>query len=59
MAIEQQKHQCLYMACPSTCWQFANKESFATTDLMPGYRVINLLKNGQITTSVHRLKESN
>ncbi len=57
MAIEQQKNQCLYMACPSTCWQFANKESFATTDLMPGYRVINLLKNGQITTSVHRLKE--
>jgi Icc protein len=57
MAIEQQKDQCLYMACPSTCWQFANKESFATTDLLPGYRVINLLKNGQITTSIHRLAE--
>jgi Icc protein len=56
-AIEQQKNQCLYMACPSTCWQFANKVSFATTDLMPGYRVINLLDNGQITTSIHRLKE--
>lgn len=57
MAIEQQKDQCLYMACPSTCWQFANKQSFATSDLMPGYRVLNLLKNGQITTSIHRLKE--
>lgn len=57
MAIEQQKEQCLFMACPSTCWQFACQESFATTDLMPGYRVINLLENGQITTSIHRLLE--
>ena len=57
MAIEQQKNQCLYMACPSTCWQFANKESFATTDLMPGFRVIHLQGNGQITTSIHRLEE--
>jgi Icc protein len=57
MAIEQRKDQCVYMACPSTCWQFANKETFATTDLMPGYRMINLLGNGQITTSIHRLKE--
>ena len=57
MAIEQQQNQCLYMACPSTCWQFANQESFATSNLMPGYRVINLLKDGQITTSIHRLAE--
>jgi Icc protein len=57
MAIEQHKDQCLYMACPSTCWQFANEETFATTDLMPGYRILNLLDNGQITTSIHRLKE--
>jgi Icc protein len=57
MAIEQYKEQCLYMACPSTCWQFANQESFATSNLMPGYRVINLLKNGQINTSIHRLTE--
>jgi Icc protein len=56
-AIEQQIEQCLYMACPSTCWQFANQESFATTDLKPGYRVINLLENGQISTSIRRLKE--
>jgi Icc protein len=44
------------MACPSTCWQFATMTSFATNDLMPGYRVINLLENGQISTSIHRLK---
>ncbi|MBL4629863.1 MAG: metallophosphoesterase [Paraglaciecola sp.] len=56
-AIEQQKGACLYMACPSTCWQFAHQAFFATNDLMPGYRVINLLKNGQISTSVHRLAE--
>lgn len=55
-AIEQQKGQCLYMACPSTCWQFATESSFTTSDLMPGYRVICLLENGQITTSIHRLK---
>jgi Icc protein len=57
MAIEQQIDQCLYMACPSTCWQFANQETFATNDLMPGYRVINLLKNGQINTFTVRIKE--
>jgi Icc protein len=57
MAIEQYRDQCVYLACPSTCWQFANKEYFATTDLMPGYRVINLQENGQISTSIHRLEE--
>jgi Icc protein len=57
MAIEQQIIHCLYMACPSTCWQFANKKSFAITDLMPGFRVINLQEKGQITTSILRLKE--
>ncbi|WP_293745666.1 metallophosphoesterase [uncultured Paraglaciecola sp.] len=56
-AIDQQVDQCLYMACPATCWQFANQESFATTDIKPGFRVINLLENGQITTSIHRLIE--
>ncbi len=56
MAIEQQKDQCLYMACPSTCWQFATESSFATSDLLPGYRVLKLLDNGQIVTSIHRLK---
>ena len=55
-AIEQQKGQCLYMACPSTCWQFATQDSFATSDLMPGYRAINLLENGIITTSIYRLE---
>lgn len=57
MSIEQQKKHCLYMACPSTCWQFTNNDSFSTSNLMPGYRVINLLEKGQLSTSVHRLKE--
>jgi Icc protein len=57
MPIEKQKAQCLYMACPATCWQFANLESFATNELKPGFRVINLLENGQITTSIQRLTE--
>jgi Icc protein len=55
-AIEQQEDQCLYMACPSTCWQFATESSFATSNLLPGYRVLKLLDNGQIATSIHRLK---
>lgn len=57
MPIEQLQGQCLYMACPSTCWQFANQACFGTTDSMAGYRVINLLENGQIETSVYELKE--
>ena len=57
MPIEQLQGQCLYMACPSTCWQFANQESFATNNLIAGYRVLKLLKSGQIATSIHRLKE--
>lgn len=48
-----------YLACPSTCWQWATTESFAVSELMPGYRVINLLENGQITTSVKRLTYNN
>ena len=59
MAIEQQKAQCLYMACPSTCWQFANQKCFATSNLMPGYRIIQLLDNGQITTSIQRPQKPN
>ncbi|MGJ8678788.1 metallophosphoesterase family protein [Paraglaciecola sp.] len=44
-----------FMACPSTCWQWENSKSFAVSHLMPGFRVINLLENGQISTSVNRL----
>ncbi|MBU3004864.1 metallophosphoesterase [Paraglaciecola arctica] len=56
-ALEEQVKHCLYMACPSTCWQFANQKSFAISHLKPGFRVINLLENGQITTSIHRIEE--
>lgn len=48
-----------YLACPSTCWQWDATESFSVSELMPGYRVINLLENGQISTSVNRLFNSN
>jgi Icc protein len=44
-----------YLACPSTCWQWDATDSFSVSELMPGYRVINLLENGQIATSVNRL----
>ncbi len=47
----QHKH-CLYMACPATCWQFANQAQFALNDKPPGYRHLTLLENGGIQTSV-------
>lgn len=56
-ASEIQQAHCLYMACPATCWQFATQDTFALSPLQPGYRVINLTKNGQINTTVHRLTE--
>ena len=55
MDIEQQQNGCVYLACPSTCWQWANTQEFVVSDLAPGYRVINLAENGQIRTSVFRL----
>lgn len=57
MATENQQAHCLYMSCPATCWQFANQDTFAISPLKPGYRVLNLTKNGQIKTTVQRLKE--
>ena len=57
VALSQQRGHCLDMACPATCWQYSTESSFSTTDLMPGFRVINLDKNGQIDTTIHRLKE--
>jgi Icc protein len=57
MHVQQQQQQCLYMACPSTCWQFSNSEAFSFNDLQPGYRIINLAEDGQIHTSVQRLKK--
>lgn len=57
MDTEYQQDDCLYMACPSTCWQFANQKTFEVSVLKPGYRVLNLTRNGQIKTSVQRLME--
>lgn len=60
MAVEHQVGHCWYMACPSTCWQYAaDQATFATSQLTPGFRVINLKENGQIDTSIHRLQEQN
>ncbi|MCF2949077.1 metallophosphoesterase [Paraglaciecola aquimarina] len=53
--IESTKNGIQYMACPSTCWQWQNSELFAVSELRPGFRVINLLENGQISTSVKRI----
>jgi Icc protein len=53
--IETTINNICYMACPSTCWQWATTETFKTSELMPGFRVIKLLENGQISTSIKRL----
>jgi Icc protein len=55
MQIEQQQGGCWYLACPATCWQFNNSPEFSVNDLPPGFRVINLLEQGQISSSVYRI----
>lgn len=45
-----------FYSSPSTCFQFKpNSEKFAVDSAMPGYRVIELMPDGKIKTSVHRL----
>ncbi|WP_158965838.1 metallophosphoesterase [Paraglaciecola sp. L3A3] len=56
--IETERQGIKYLACPSTCWQWSCEKTFGVSDLAPGFRVINLAENGQITTSVQRLVSS-
>lgn len=45
------------MATPSTCIQFTPKsDHFALDSLQPGYRVLQLNRDGKIVTTVHRLE---
>lgn len=43
-----------YYACPSSCWQWALTEEFGVSDLLPGYRMIELGENGEWLTWVNR-----
>ena len=54
-ASELQKGHSLYMSAPSTCWQWANSDSFAATDEAPGYRLIILADNGHLDSNIIRI----
>jgi Icc protein len=60
--VHQQAHHQLdgieWMSTPSTCVQFKpGSKTFALDDLPPGYRQINLNRDGSIDTSVERLAD--
>jgi len=58
--VHQQAHHRVdgieWMSTPSSCIQFKpGSKTFATDDLAPGYRHLNLFADGSIETSVHRV----
>ncbi len=55
--IETNQNGVLYLACPSTCWQWAITKSFGLTEAMPGFRVMDLHENGEISHQVKHLIE--
>jgi Icc protein len=52
---EQRRGECLFMSCPSTCWQWANQASFALSEASPGFRLIELPASGQLSSQVIRV----
>ena len=54
-ASEQKIGACLFMSAPSTCWQWAMQAEFATSDELPGFRVIELSENGLINSEIWRV----
>jgi Icc protein len=47
---------CRYLACPSTCWQWAIQPEFGLSEHGPGYRILNLADSGQINTEIFRVE---
>lgn len=57
--IDQMWNNIRFLGSPSTCAQFApGSKTFATENGRPGYRSIELDRNGQLTTRVVRLGEN-
>jgi 3',5'-cyclic-AMP phosphodiesterase len=55
-AFEHERKGVRYLGSPSTCVQFVNgSPEFATTDLPPGFRHLELHADGSIATKVHYL----
>ncbi|KXI30263.1 metallophosphoesterase [Paraglaciecola hydrolytica] len=55
-ASEQQIDNCNYMACPSTCWQWAMQAQFDISSQVAGYRLLQLTTNGQVATQIFRVE---
>jgi Icc protein len=55
-ASEQYVDHCRYLACPSTCWQWAMQPEFGLSEHSPGYRILNLADSGQFNTEVFRVE---
>ena len=55
-ASEQMRGQCYFMSCPSTCWQWAMQAQFGLSREAPGYRLLELAPDGQISTQIHRVE---
>lgn len=43
------------LACPSTCWQWANSETFGVTQEPPGFRIVMLSSDGKLHSTTHYL----
>lgn len=54
-ASERQQGECLFMSCPSTCWQWAKQANFAASGESPGFRLIELKTNGQLSSQIIRV----
>lgn len=53
---QQAKHHHSHiMGVPSTSWQFKCQDTFATENLSPGLRIMDLENNGQWQTTIRRL----
>lgn len=55
-ASEQQRGDCCYMSCPSTCWQWAMEAQFALSPHKAGYRIVELAPSGQLSTKIIRVE---
>lgn len=54
--LETRKEKKIILGTPSTCFQFKPKsEQYAVDNSAPGYRLIKLHTNGELTSEVHRL----
>jgi Icc protein len=54
-ASEHHQQHCCFLSVPSTCWQWANQAEFALSDESPGYRVLTLHTDGQLSSQIERI----